>query len=360
MPSPSVADDAGGPGGSVIDTLAQAQAQNAQVVHDALNESPTGVAEAGVAAADSYCADNKSTEKMLSPFYSRLADELGNEHGAKALKVKAALKGEYAMTRLADQWELTAGQFDSVLARAGATPAWRRTIEQRGGGKFAEVDCPSSVRLLVENGRVTKAKYSVPKGEVATFIENTLSDELGRGVIDTIVVPPCVLFCAGISDPRSWNGQPVGKFVDILGEYGAWVFSLWGKQNVGTRFIDACAKQYHDAYPSIDLEVWTRKLKRKNMLLARPDAKVRALPPSPHPKPNPPPTPPSNPRALTPVCATRCSALTPAFSRYLPSTSAVRGSKAVPENSAVRLGCVLWGQRVKHTACCASSVTHRV
>eukprot|EP00966_Prymnesium_polylepis_P010830 249370-Prymnesium_polylepis.1 len=79
MPSPSVANDAGGPGGSVVDMLAQAQAQNAQVVHDVLNESPTllaGVAEAGVAAADSDCADRKSIarardEMTLSPFYTR-------------------------------------------------------------------------------------------------------------------------------------------------------------------------------------------------------------------------------------------------------------------------------------------------
>ena len=141
------------------------------------------------------------TVPMLSPFYSQLANELGGEEGAKALRVKEFLKSDYMMTRLTDQFELTTGQMDGILRKAGASTAWRRSIENRANGTFVAVECPSSVRLIGDQGAVVKQQSIMPKGEIRHVVENTLSDELGKEVVETIVVPPCVLFCADISNP---------------------------------------------------------------------------------------------------------------------------------------------------------------
>ena len=64
-------------------------------------------------------------DAMLSPFYNTLADELGGDEGAKALRVKDYLKRDYMKTRLAEQFELTQGQMDGILQR--------RAHRRRGG-----------------------------------------------------------------------------------------------------------------------------------------------------------------------------------------------------------------------------------
>ena len=164
---------------------------------------------------------------MLSPFYNTLADELGGDEGAKALRVKDYLKRDYMKTRLAEQFELTQGQMDGILQKAGASTAWRRTLESRAGGTFAVTECPSSVRLMCDQGAVVNQKSVTAKGEVCHVIGNTLSDELGKEIVKTIVVPWCVLFCADISNPSTWNGEPQGKFTELMNEFGAWVWCMW-------------------------------------------------------------------------------------------------------------------------------------
>ena len=166
-------------------------------------------------------------DAMLSPFYNTLADELGGDEGAKALRVKDYLKRDYMKTRLAEQFELTQGQMDGILQKAGASTAWRRTLESRAGGTFAVTECPSSVRLMCDQGAVVNQNSVTAKGEVCHVIGNTLSEELGKEIVKTIVVPWCVLFCADISNPSTWNGEPQGKFTELMNEFGAWVWCMW-------------------------------------------------------------------------------------------------------------------------------------
>ena len=91
-------------------------------------------------------------EAGVSPYYKAMAKDLGGAQtspGAKAIRVKDILKGQYARSKLGAMFRLTSSQFDKVLTQAGAAVEWRDMVEETVGGKFAAPECPSSARLMV-------------------------------------------------------------------------------------------------------------------------------------------------------------------------------------------------------------------
>lgn len=223
-------------------------------------------------------------EAGVSPYYKAMAKDLGGAQtspGAKAIRVKDILKGQYARSKLGAMFRLTSSQFDKVLTQAGAAVEWRDMVEETAGGKFAAPECPSSARLMVVSA---SGENIEGHGEVTVVKVNTVSDALGTKQIDRVIVPKVVFQSLPFEVMDAANVQLRAPDITALSRsFVLWVWCMTGKFNIGAPLCRHAAKQF-DARHKLGLDpkspggkdlLWMGILLRQARLMDRSDASVR-------------------------------------------------------------------------------------
>lgn len=212
-------------------------------------------------------------EEKISPLFKSFARELGDA-GSPALRVKDALKRQFARVKLAGMFELTTDQFDQLLVDSGASTAWRPVIENYCAMRFVVCDSSSSAAKVASGRQGGAPVEQQAEGVVVKSTTNTLYRQLGAHYVGQIYVPPMVLLILDLDDPKGATLSQE-QVSNLTAACCVWMFCLFAKLNIGIGCVRQIAKSYAAQYPCLTSEQWISKIGGRFRTLDRPDAIVR-------------------------------------------------------------------------------------
>ena len=183
-------------------------------------------------------------DTKLTPALKAFADELGDDFGPRALRVKDLIKDKYARTRLKHMFGLTSGQIDGVLVEAGASEAWRPRFEETFGFTFAKVDYPPSGDLVT----LGTHKVRGPEGKRIVYKVNTVSAELGEDACKRVNIPQFILGAVKAAPGEILSETKFGLLATL---WILWIFAKTGKTNVGIQLVRLHARVFRAHFPEL-------------------------------------------------------------------------------------------------------------